>query len=293
MAAELRDDARGMGKNTMRIRFKLALATVIVIGLGSGAGFAAYQADQKSAAPALAVGAPKAGAVPVIAQTNGATSAQQTAGRTVMGVVEKVADREFSVRSNSGEAPATVRVNDQTAIRKQVAGTVADIQPGERISVRGERQSDGTVTAASVQVGGSGGPMPMFAPAAGGQARGQSEQPEAKTGRGGSKQGSSSASRQEQTGGSMPGGLVVGTVESVSDNVITLARTGAPADQNSPAKITVLESASISRQGSVDFEEIVAGTNVLAVGPRGVDGVIVATTVQILSAETGQTMRGR
>jgi hypothetical protein len=59
----------------------------------------------------------------------------------------------------------TVKINDQTQIQKTGAGTVGDLQPGERIVVQGTRGSDGTFTAQSVQIGRAGGGPPPGAPA--------------------------------------------------------------------------------------------------------------------------------
>ena len=47
----------------------------------------------------------------------------------------------------------TVKLTDQTQIQKQASGVVSDIQPGERLTVQGTRNSDGTFTAQSVQIG--------------------------------------------------------------------------------------------------------------------------------------------
>jgi hypothetical protein len=49
-----------------------------------------------------------------------------------------------------------VKVNSQTQYQKTVNCSLADLQPGERIVVQGERSSDGALLARSIQIGGGG-----------------------------------------------------------------------------------------------------------------------------------------
>jgi hypothetical protein len=52
----------------------------------------------------------------------------------------------------------TVKLNDKTQIQKQAQGTVNDIQTGERLVIQGQRASDGTLTAQTIQIGRGPGP---------------------------------------------------------------------------------------------------------------------------------------
>jgi hypothetical protein len=51
-----------------------------------------------------------------------------------------------------------VNVTDQTQIQKMGAGSVSDIQTGERLIIQGERSTDGVFTARSIQIGRGGPP---------------------------------------------------------------------------------------------------------------------------------------
>jgi hypothetical protein len=59
-----------------------------------------------------------------------------------------------TIQLSTAQAVVTVKVNDQTQIQKMGAGSLSDIQTGERITVQGTRGSDGVMTAQSVQIGG-------------------------------------------------------------------------------------------------------------------------------------------
>jgi Domain of unknown function (DUF5666) len=59
-----------------------------------------------------------------------------------------------TIQLSTAQAVVTVKVNDQTQIQKMGAGTLSDIQTGERITVQGTRGSDGVMTAQSIQIGG-------------------------------------------------------------------------------------------------------------------------------------------
>jgi hypothetical protein len=67
---------------------------------------------------------------------------------------------------STATAVVKVKLTNQTQIEKQAAGTMADLQPGERITVVGDTGSDGTVTATRIQLlpqapaGGNGGQQP-------------------------------------------------------------------------------------------------------------------------------------
>ena len=50
-----------------------------------------------------------------------------------------------------------VQTNDKTQIQKMATGSVSDIQQGERITIQGTRNADGTFTAQSIQIGRQGG----------------------------------------------------------------------------------------------------------------------------------------
>lgn len=264
----------------MKIDFKIALVGVVVLGLGVGAGFGAYESSSKQATTVAAEATSSGGSIPIAVQTDSRGSAQAT-GRPTTGVVEKVGEEEFSLKANSGSASTTVRVNDQTTISKQVTGSLSDLKQGERITVRGESGADGTIVAVSIQLVGAGGAGPqvqMGQMAVEGQPRGQRGQTGGQLGGGGAAQAGT--------------GLVLGTVDSVAGNTVSITRMGG-SDQNTTLKIAVSENTTITKTGTGDIKDVTEGASVLVIGPRGVDGVVVASSVQILPLEAGQMMRGR
>ena len=73
-----------------------------------------------------------------------------------------------TIRLSTATEVLTVKLNDQTEIQKTATGAVSDLQPGERITVQGERAADGTFTARSIQIGSGFGPgMGLGTPQAG------------------------------------------------------------------------------------------------------------------------------
>lgn len=66
-----------------------------------------------------------------------------------------------TIQVNTGNEVLDLKLSNQTQIQKTGTGTLADLQPGTQISVRGTSGSDGTLTAATIQIGdgmGMGGP---------------------------------------------------------------------------------------------------------------------------------------
>jgi hypothetical protein len=60
-----------------------------------------------------------------------------------------------TVQLSTAQSVVTVQLTNQTQIQKMGAGTVSDIQAGQRITVQGTRAADGTMTAQSIQIGGN------------------------------------------------------------------------------------------------------------------------------------------
>ena len=56
------------------------------------------------------------------------------------------------IQLSTSQNVTTVKLSSDTVIRKTVEGTLADLEPGMRITVTGERDSDGNITAAQIQV---------------------------------------------------------------------------------------------------------------------------------------------
>jgi len=71
-------------------------------------------------------------------------------GGGVFGTVKAITGT--TVLISTPQNVTTVNLSDATTVMKTITGTVSDIQVGETITVRGQRDSSGNVTADSVQV---------------------------------------------------------------------------------------------------------------------------------------------
>lgn len=288
----------------MRISFKLRLAVVVMVGLGTGVGLSIYQSSQKQIAFAVASPSVTIGAGRSTSQSGGQSS-PPAVGRSTMAVVERVGDREFSVKANSSPTPVTIRLSDQTTIRKQIPGTLSEIKPGQRVSVRGEPDTDGNIVAASIQLvalGADGVVAPGGAEAQSHGQRARSGGGDSTPGRTGdwmqggmgeSMQGATSDSAHGGMSGPAPGGAggVIGTVEKVDKGLISITGTGGAPDQSPPVRVTVSDKTRVTKTIAGESKDITEGAYVLVNGPRGADGVVVATSVEILPAEAVQMMR--
>lgn len=83
--------------------------------------------------------------------------------------------------------------------------------------------------------------------------------------------------RQGMTGGNRPG--VVGTVDSVAGNAITVTTT-----QGTATKVTLNEKTPVQRTVAGSVSDLKAGDRVMVTGERGDDGNVTASAVQILPA---------
>ncbi|MBI4321823.1 MAG: hypothetical protein HY675_25295 [Chloroflexi bacterium] len=260
----------------MRIGFTPALIGMIAVGLGIGAAFGAYQ-TANMAKPAAANPRVQSNVAAPSAATGAEQSAQQAMGRALMGVVEKTGENDFVLRPSANASPVTVRVSSQTVIRKQVTGSVADIKPGERIAVRGEPKDGDSYVAASIQLVGADASGVQAQEVPEGQARGRMGQAATKPGSGDSGQG-------------MPAALL-GTVETVADGTITISRAGSSPGQTASVKVAISDKTVITMMATGDVKDITQGASVMVAGPRGADGVVAASTVQILPADSSNTRR--
>lgn len=148
----------------MRASFSGLLIVVVVLGVGMGVAFGSGVAYGRSSAPkataaeatratgeqqgSTASGAGRAG--------TGATGTGATgtggAGRPVAtGTVESLAGGALTVTTAPG-ASTKVTVGEKTTVQKNVAATIGDLKPGDRVVVMGQRGNDGSLTASAIQV---------------------------------------------------------------------------------------------------------------------------------------------
>ena len=147
--------------------FRTLLIAVAVFGLGWGASFGAGVAFGRRTAPvAQAAALPGGAQVQTQAGGAGAGGAAAAAGgqggaqtRITAGTVERVDGQTLVLAAAQGGQPTRVSLTGQTQILKQAAGTTADLTAGTVVTVQpqGQPAADGTITAATVMIGGAGG----------------------------------------------------------------------------------------------------------------------------------------
>lgn len=140
----------------MRNRFIRAVLAALVIALLLGAWPVAYargRDDGRAEAAAIRAeftrarqGEPSAGGAAV----KGGGGARQRPA--VAGTVEKIENGRLTVATEAGAV--TVSTGERTQVRRQVSGSVADIKPGDRVVVTGEKHGETEYTAAAIQVQG-------------------------------------------------------------------------------------------------------------------------------------------
>ena len=74
---------------------------------------------------------------------------------SVTGTVARRDSDTIEVTTATGSV--SVKLSGNTAIRKTVEATAADITPGQSVLVQGQRNPDGSLAAASIQIGTAGG----------------------------------------------------------------------------------------------------------------------------------------
>jgi hypothetical protein len=151
-----------------------AVAVVVIIGLVAGAWQIAYArgrddgrtegaAIRNEFVQARQGGSAVSGGPPGGSGATGGPAAAEPAGSPVAkpggggrqgvnGTIEKVENGVLTVATSEGSVQ--VMLNERTRISKQVAVAPAELKPGERIAVFGERRSDREYTASAIQVQG-------------------------------------------------------------------------------------------------------------------------------------------
>jgi hypothetical protein len=132
----------------MRKTIGIILAVVLLVAVGAGGfygglAYAAYTAQQAANVRAsfLAGRGGTAGA--------GGTGAGG-AGGGVVGTIKSINGNTLQV--STAENVTTVTLSGTTNVMKTVTATTSDLQVGQQITVRGQRDSSGNVAATSIQV---------------------------------------------------------------------------------------------------------------------------------------------
>jgi len=85
----------------------------------------------------------------------GSFSAAAAGGRGgIVGQIQSVGTDTLVISTAQGQV--TVSLSNNTPVSKMAQGSLSDLQPGETVSVRGQRDSSGNVTATQIQIVGQG-----------------------------------------------------------------------------------------------------------------------------------------
>ena len=255
-------------------RVWLAIAVIVLmavlssVGCSAGAGNASAPAQNvQSGSPQQPPQNPSGGQPgPGVNQPGG------FAGPGASGTVISVSGNTIQLTGQDGSAVA-VKVDDKTAIQKNVTGTIADIQVGARLMVIGE-QSSGTTSARTIQIMPAAESAPQAPP---GQAAGQPGPGGGQPAPGGTAP--SQGGNPPGQSGSQPGAFgrpgLGGTVKSVSGNTIQL--TGF---DGSTVTVKVDDKTTIQKTAPATLSDIRANLQITVVGDAS-GGTITARMIRI------------
>jgi hypothetical protein len=82
---------------------------------------------------------------------NGNTGANRRGFRPANGEVVSVDDKSVTVKLQDGSSKI-VLLSDKTTVNKQATGSISDLKVGEKIVAFGTENSDGSITAQSIQL---------------------------------------------------------------------------------------------------------------------------------------------
>ena len=129
----------------------LITAVIVAVVVGGGAFFGGMQYQKSVVAVAVkqTAGAGNFGARGT--RAGGAGFAGQPGSRPVSGDVLSVDGNSVTVKLTDGSSKIVI-LSQSSVISKSTMGSVADLKVGDRLMVFGQTNSDGSVTATSVQI---------------------------------------------------------------------------------------------------------------------------------------------
>ena len=123
------------------------IAGVALLAIAAGAGFQYGKTYQSNQASQIRSQFQRSRGI----TGNGSGGAQAAGfGGGTFGQLKSVNGNTLTVTTQNGDV--TVDLSANTQIEKTTAGTAADLQAGQQLVVRGQRDSSGTVTAETVQI---------------------------------------------------------------------------------------------------------------------------------------------
>ncbi|HEX2987420.1 MAG TPA: DUF5666 domain-containing protein [Chloroflexota bacterium] len=207
----------------------------------------------------------------------GRAGGQDPQGGPVAGTIDSISDNSMVVTTRDGST-VTVDVTD-AKVRSIEVGSSSDLASDQMVTVVGQKNSDGTVTATTVEI------EPADAPGEGqrpidGQGQppmgGQGQPPMGDQGQrpmGGQGQPPTDGQGQPQGAGSRP--IVMGTVVSLDGNTLTIK------DMQGNSIQVDISSAEIRKTVDSSVSSLAAGQSVMAMGQKNSDGTVTAINVVI------------
>jgi hypothetical protein len=179
---------------------------------------------------------------------------------TTVGTVEKVEGNSITLTTRTGTV--LVHIGNSTSIQKTCEGTLSDISSGERITVAGQQNADGSIEARNISTtAGLQGQLGQFTPPFG--------------------QGNATQLPGNYTGIPSGAGATVGTVEKVEGSLITLnTSTGT-------VLVHVGSSTSIQKMCEGTLSDISSGERITVAGQQRGDGSIDANDISITGGFVG------
>lgn len=126
------------------------IGSVIILLVVAGGSFYAGKSMATSATPAAGTRGAYAGSGGA-AGFAGRAGARAGGGFTA-GTIVSSGNGSISIQQQNGSSTEIVLISPSTMILKSVAGTATDLAAGAQVTVTGTTNSDGSLTAASVQI---------------------------------------------------------------------------------------------------------------------------------------------
>ncbi len=134
----------------MKAKNSVILTVILVIVVGAAAFFGGMQYQKSQRNNQFAQFAGQQGGNGTFQRRFGGTNGQ-TGEQAVIGEILKIDDNSITIKSQDGNSKI-VLLSGSTAINKQDTGSKDDLKTGEKVAVFGKSNSDGSVTAQSVQL---------------------------------------------------------------------------------------------------------------------------------------------
>jgi hypothetical protein len=128
------------------------IGVVVVLLIVAGGSFYAGKSMASTAAPARGQFAAGTGGAAGFAGRGGAAGARGAGGGFTAGQIISSSNGSISIKQQNGSSTEIVLVSPATQILKTTTGSASDLTTGAQVTVTGTANSDGSLTATSVQI---------------------------------------------------------------------------------------------------------------------------------------------